>query len=200
MVPQLYLITPANPDPAKLAPTLMAILNAAEVSAVLVQRGAADDASYAKRAQDIINIGQGAGCAVLLENDAALARRLGADGIHVSHGADAVADAIETLKPNFIVGGASPATRDDAMTLGEMNVDYVFFGPIDGESDAEAEELAEWWAATFEVPAVLSDPSAQPDTVDAKGAEFLALSTSIWSAADPAKAIHAIAAALKERT
>ena len=198
MAPQLYLITPANPDTASFGKTLMAVLNAAPVSALLVQRGTADEQAYAKLAREIINIGQGAGCAVLLENDAALAKRLGADGIHGSEGVDAVADAIMTLKPSFIVGAATPSTRDDAMSLGELNVDYVFFGPLDGASDRDATELAEWWAATFEVPAVLSDPSATPETVDAKGAEFLALSTSIWSATDPAAAIRAIAAALQD--
>jgi len=44
---------------------------------------------------------------------------------------------------------------------------------------------------------VFSDPAATPETVDARGAEFLALSTSIWSATDPAAAIRAIAAALQ---
>ena len=198
MAPQLYLITPANPDAASFGKTLMAVLNAATVSAVLVQRGTADEQAYAKLAREIINIGQGAGCAVLLENDAALAKRLGADGIHADEGLDAVADAITTLKPSFIVGAATPSTRDDAMSLGEMDVDYLFFGSLDGATDTEAAELAEWWASTFEVPAVLSDPAATPETVDARGAEFFALSTSIWSATDPAAAIRAIAAALQD--
>ena len=199
MAPQLYLITPANPDPASFPATLMAVLNAAEVSALLVRRGNADDATYTKRAREIINIGQGAGCAVLLEADAALAKRLGADGVHITQGAEAVQDSIVTLKPSFIVGAGAAITRHDAMTMGEMDVDYVFFGPLDGASDPAAGDLAEWWAATFEIPAVLSDPFATEKKVDSRGAEFLALSTSIWSAPEPAKAMRAIADALRER-
>ncbi|MCS6760173.1 MAG: hypothetical protein MO852_15515, partial [Candidatus Devosia euplotis] len=62
-------------------------------------------------------------------------------------------------------------------------------------SDSNAASLAEWWAATFEIPAILSDPSATPD-IDSRGAEFLALSTSIWAADDPAAAAAAIVNAL----
>lgn len=198
MAPQIYLITPAEPDPDRFATTLMAVLNAAEVSALLVRRGTADEAAYAKRAKEIINIGQGAGCAVLLDEDAALAKRLGADGVHISTGSEAVHDAILTLKPNFIVGAGAAQSRHDAMSMGEMGVDYVFFGPLDGSSDPQAAELAQWWAATFEIPAVLSDPQAAAERVDSLGAEFIALSTSIWSAASPAQAMQAIAGVLKE--
>jgi thiamine-phosphate pyrophosphorylase len=198
MAPQLYLITPADPDPARFTTTLMAVLNAAEVSALLVRRGDADEAGYGQRARELINIGQGAGSAVLLENDAALAKRLNADGVHMTDGPEAVSDAILTLKPNFIVGASSGNTRHDAMTLGEMDVDYVFFGPLEGERDDKALELAEWWASTFEIPAVLSDPAVAGPKVDSRGAEFLALSSSVWLSPSPAEAMRAIAAALKE--
>lgn len=199
MLPQLYLITPAQFDPASFPATLMAVLNAAEISALLVSRGDEDEAGYARRARDIINIGQGAGCAVLLENDAALAKRLGADGVHVTRGPDAVADAITALKPSFIVGASTANTRHDAMTMGEMDVDYLFFGALDGPSDAAATDLAEWWASTFEIPAVLSTPSASPTNMDWRSVEFVALSKSVWSAPSPAQAIRAIAEALKEQ-
>ena len=196
MAPQLYLITPANADPASFPTTLMAVLNAAEFSALLVARGAMDEAAYAKLAAAIVNVGQGAGCAVLVEDDLALARRIGADGVHVTGGAAALKAAVAALKPAMIVGAGNLHSRHDAMTAGEMDIDYVFFGATDGKPDAQAIELAEWWAQTFEVPAVLSQPDATPDSADARGAEFLALSQSLWSAPAPAKAMTAIAASL----
>jgi thiamine-phosphate pyrophosphorylase len=194
--PQLYLITPPDAEPERFPATLMAVLNAAEFSALLVARGAMDDAAYAKLAAAAINVGQGAGCAVLVENDAALARRLGADGVHVTDGPAALKAAVAALKPAMIVGAGNLHSRHDAMTAGEMEIDYVFFGPIDGQPDAAAAELAEWWAQTFEIPAVLSQPDAAAETVDARGAEFLALSQSLWSAPDPARAMQAIATTL----
>ena len=226
MAPQLYLITPAAADPETFPATLMAVLDVAEFSALLVRRGALDDAGYAKLAANLVNVGQGAGCAVLVEDDPALAKRLGADGVHVNGGAvedveptERLAEirrraeeskrahrwiaiggatlAVAALKPNLIVGAGNIGSRHDAMTAGEMDVDYLLFGPLEGAADPASAELAEWWAATFEIPAVLSDPQAGPG-VDSRGAEFLALSTSLWSAASPAAAATAIVNAIGE--
>ena len=196
MAPQLYLITPPNAEPESLPTTLMAVLSAAPFSALLVARGTMDDAAYARLAASAVNVGQGAGCAVLIEDDIALVKRLGADGIHVTGGPVALKAAVAALKPAMIVGAANLHSRHDAMTAGEMDIDYVFFGSTDGEADAAAADLAEWWAQTFEVPAVLSQPDAKAETVDARGAEFLALSQSLWSAPEPARAMQAIAATL----
>lgn len=189
MAPQLYLITPANADPQTFPATLMAVLTAAEFSALLVSRGDLDGAAYAKFAATLVNIGQGAGCAVLLEDDVALVKKIGADGVHITTGPEDLADAVTALKPSMIVGAGNVQSRHDAMTAGEMDIDYVFFDDAD---------LAQWWAETFEVPGVLSLPEATPGTLDARGAEFLALSHSIWSAQAPAEAMQAIAGALEE--
>lgn len=187
MAPQLYLITPADADPETFPATLMAVLNATEFSALLVRRGNLDADAYAKFAARLVNIGQGAGCAVLLEDDVALVKKIGADGVHISTGTEDLIDAIQALKPSMIVGAGNLQSRDDAMVAGEMDVDYVLFD--DGE-------LAQWWAETFEVPCVLSLPKAAPGASDPRGAEFLALSDSLWSAASPAEAMRAIAADL----
>ena len=196
MAPQLYLITPPNAEPDSLLPTLMAVLSAAPFSALLVARGDQGDAAYASLVAAAINVGQGAGCAVLVENDITLAKRLGADGVHVIGGPAALKAAVAALKPAMIVGAGDLHSRHDAMTAGELDIDYVFFGSTGGQNDAQAADLAEWWAQTFEVPAVLSQPEATAETADARGAEFLALSQSLWSAADPAKAMQAVAASL----
>jgi thiamine-phosphate pyrophosphorylase len=197
MVPQLYLITPADADPQGIGPVLMGMLSAVEVSAILVLRGEREADAYADCVGRIVNIGQGAGAAVLVEDDVALARRLGADGVHVSGGPQAVQDAIAALKPDLIVGAGNIGSRHDAMSIGELGVDYLFFGPLSGSRDTKALDLAQWWAETFEVPAVLSDPEAL-EAPDARGAEFLALSTSLWASAAPADAIRTVAASLRE--
>ena len=43
--------------------------------------------------------------------------------------------AIEALKPDFIVGAGGFATKHDAMEAGELDIDYVFFGPLSGPID-----------------------------------------------------------------
>lgn len=196
MAAQLYLITPPAADPGTLPAQVMTMLSAAEFSAMLVRRGALDDKAYADLAARLVNVGQSAGCAVLVEGDVALARRLKADGVHVGSDLKAARQAIAAAKPDMIVGTGPFTSRHDAMTMGELDVDYVMFGPLDGDTDPGAAELASWWAETFEVPAVLSDPGASAETADSHGAEFVALSNSVWAGGEAAAA--AIAARLGE--
>ncbi|WIY52204.1 thiamine phosphate synthase [Devosia sp. YIM 151766] len=189
MAPLLYLITPADPDPVQFPRLLMAALTGPEIAAMLVRRGTLDDAAYASLAERLIQIGQAAGAAVLLEDDVALVRRLGADGVHVTGGAKAISEAIAALKPAAIVGAGNIRSRHDAMSFGELDVDYVMFGPLGGAADKQAAELAQWWAHTFEVPAVYSDPAANIALLADLETEFIALSDCIWSDADPAAAL-----------
>lgn len=196
MAAQLFLLTPFAADPDSFREALMRVLAAAEVSALLVRRGNRDDAAYAALAEMAVNIGQGAGSAVLVEDDIALARRLGADGVHVTAGLPAVREAVKALKPAMIVGAGPFKTRHDAMSAGELDIDYLFFGSLTDKPDPAGAELAAWWSETFEIPAVFGDPAATaPDT---HGAEFLALGEGLWSAPEPAGSMAAIAAALEQ--
>lgn len=199
MAPQLYLITPDNPNLEQFPRQLMGVLSGPDVAALLVRRGALDEAGYASLAERLIQIGQAAGAAVLLEGDADLAVQLGADGVHVtSGGVKAIRAAIAVLKPGGIVGAGNIRTRHDAMSFGELDVDYVMFGPLGGKTDPQAAELAQWWAETFEVPAIYSDPAAEAALVETTAAEFIALSDCVWMAEDAATALagfdHAVQA------
>lgn len=198
MAAQLFIVTPAAANLQSFPKVLMAVLAAAEVSAILVRRGERNDADYAAFAAALINIGQGAGCAMLLEEDVALAKRLGADGVHIVSGLPALKTAIKALKPTLIVGAGAIGSRHDAMSVGELDVDYLCFGSFDGPSAPPANELALWWAETFEIPAVLSDPSITTDNAADLPVEFIALSDSLWSAPDPAAAIASFAAAMEQ--
>lgn len=200
MAPLLYLITPADPDPAQFPRQLMSVLTGPEVAALLVRRGSLDDAGYESLAERLIQIGQAAGAAVLLQDDADLARRLGADGVHVtSGGTKAIRAAVEALKPQGIVGVGNIRSRHDAMSFGELDVDYVMFGPLGGSVDPQARDLAQWWAETFEIPAVHSEPDAEAAQPADIGTEFIALSDCVWSKADPAAALRAFDQALREQ-
>ena len=135
-----------------------------------------------------------ADCALLIENDGRLAARLGADGVHVNGAGAELAAAVESLKPERIVGAGFLRTRDEAMTAGEMGADYVMFGePRRGAPTMELlKSLAErvgWWAEIFETPCV-----AYADTIDAAGAladagaDFVALGDAIWGRPSPSEA------------
>ncbi len=197
MPAQLFLLTPPSAEPSQFPTLLGKILSSTEIAALLVLRHGRTDADYTSLIRAILPVAQAAFCAVLVQDDPALAKSLGADGVHVGADLKAAKAAIAALKPTMIVGAGPFATRHDAMSIGELDVDYVLFGPLDGAADAEAGAMAAWWAETFEVPAVLSDPDVTAATADAFGSEFLAVSTSLWTSDSPATSIAMIAEALE---
>jgi thiamine-phosphate pyrophosphorylase len=175
MSAQLFLIAPADTPAETLGPALKATLSEREVAALLLQRGGLSENAYKALVKSITPMAQKAGTAVLVEGTPGLVRLLGADGLHVSGDVAAVREAVEALKPQMIVGAGGVGSRDDAMEKGELEVDYILFGPLSGAITADEREMARWWAETMEIPSVLSDPAADYDTCDAEGCEFIGL-------------------------
>ena len=189
MAAQLFLIAPPDAEPGGFALGLKALLATTEVAALLMPRGDRPLATFEACVRAATPIAQAAGCAILIEGDAAHAKALGVDGVHIAGPVPAIKAAIAALKPDMIVGVGGIETRHEAMMRGELNIDYIMFGPLSGAIAPDARELAGWWAETMEVPSVLSDPEAIGETASDEGCEFLALSTSIWQAADPQTAV-----------
>lgn len=176
MQTQIYLIAPADIEPQSFAASLTAALERTRASALLLQRGTRAENAYKQFCKAIIPIAQGADCAVLVEGEPGLVRLLGADGLHVTGGVDAARQAVASLRPaGLIIGVGTIGSRDEAMTLGELEPDYLFFGTLEGRASAAQRDMAQWWAETMEIPAVLGDPDATDDEADGTGCEFIGL-------------------------
>ncbi|MGJ8527949.1 thiamine phosphate synthase [Maritalea sp.] len=188
---QIFLITP--PDIGiEFSSTLKDALADNDVAALLIQRGDRDDADYIEIAQALIPIAQSANCAALLDNMPEAVRKLGADGVHMTGAPETIIQAVKSLKPNAIVGAGGIHTKHDAMTKGELGIDYVFFGHLAAaKSDDEftSEQLANWWAETFEIPAVVFN--LENADMDAS-CEFRAVREQVWTSENPNAAIAAI--------
>jgi thiamine-phosphate pyrophosphorylase len=189
--------------------TLSAALAAAPVATVLLTstKGAAIDAALAK---DLISLGQKQGTAMLIADDAALARSLKADGVHLNWRKDqlkAYREARDVLGAHAIVGADAGRSRHDAMELGEAGADYIAFGiPPHVEDIATARErqvdLVGWWSEIFEIPCVAFDVSDADGVavLSAEGADFIA--TTLPAASDDkaiADFVRAVSAAHVER-
>lgn len=196
----LYLIAPPNADAATFPAQLRALLDAAPIAALLLPRGTRDEPAYCALVAGTLPWAQGADCAVLVEGTPQLARETGADGLHLSGAIADIKAALGALKPDLIVGAAvDGASRHDAMSKGELEVDYVMFGPLAGAITPATRELAKWWAEAMEVPAVLSDPGATAETLNTEGCEFLALGESLFASPQGAPgALAAIARRLEQ--
>lgn len=175
MSAQLFLIAPADTPAETLGPALKATFAEREVAALLLPRGTLSENAYKALVKSITPMAQKAGAAVLIEGEPGLVRLLGVDGLHVSGGIEVVREAVDALKPQMIVGAGGIHSRDDAMEKGELEVDYILFGPLSGAITPAEREMARWWAETMEIPSVLSDPAADFDTDTAEGCEFIGL-------------------------
>jgi thiamine-phosphate pyrophosphorylase len=197
---RLYLQLPGALT-AKLEAQLAQALAKADVACVLLGRDEhAIDEDHAGRLIDIV---QRAGAACLIEQDAELAERLGADGVHLEADADSYRKARALLGESASIGVFCGLKRHEAMPLAELGADYVGFGPespsdIDGIDDCA--ELIAWWAEIFVVPCVAfnidgSDTARELATL---GADFIAPSKLIWQNDDAVNRIAAISQAISQ--
>lgn len=181
---QTYLITPVIDDADAFAPLLKAAIERTRAASVLLRLKAEDERSAVNLVKRLAPIAQALDAAVLIEDDAAVASRGGADGVHISRGIEAVRAAVERLRPERIVGCGGLRSRHAAMEAGEAQADYVMFGePYSDRTGIEiipplADVLAQagWWAPLFETPCVAYAASAEAAAaLRATGAEFIAL-------------------------
>jgi thiamine-phosphate pyrophosphorylase len=143
-------------------------------------------------------VAQGHDVAVLIHNDQEIARNAGADGVHIDDGRADLAALVASLHPDRIAGVGNLMSRHDAMTAGEAEPDYVFFGRLDGDNAPtifpRVLDLAEWWAALFEIPAVVMGGTDLASVCQARnaGIEFVALRRAVWEYPDgPGAAVAA---------
>ena len=201
--PRLYLATPVVTDPAALAATLRAILDGADVAAVLVRLKETDPRGMITAVKALAPAIQSTGAALLIDGHADIVARAGADGAHLT-GIAALEEALPGLKPDRIAGSGGLSTRHDSMRAGELGADYVLFGERDTHGrrpspDAINERLA-WWAELFEPPCVGYAISLK-EAADfvAAGADFVLVDDLVWNDdRGPAAALADIGAAIRQ--
>ncbi|MGJ3263616.1 MAG: thiamine phosphate synthase [Salinarimonas sp.] len=218
----LYLVTPIVEDPAAFAPILRAATAGGGAAAVLLRLPLREERLLINHVKALAPVAQEAGAAVIVavagRGDAAegetidlgrVATRAGADGVHARDLAEARV-LRERLETDRIVGVGGFRTRHDAMTAGEIGVDYLMFGEprADGSLPAleAVRERAAWWAEIFETPCVAYAPDLDAVAeLGRTGAEFVALGEAAFAdpegpAAALARAREILAGVDEERT
>jgi thiamine-phosphate pyrophosphorylase len=193
----LYLISPqevggAFPD------RLKAAVESGVANAFQLRVKDVDEHQLARLAEPLQRICADAGAAFIVNDSMALAKRLGADGVHLGQSDGDVREARALLGPDAQIGRTCHDSRHLAMTAGEDGADYVAFGAFYPTTTKPSHYRPEpnvlsWWSALFEVPCVaiggITPANAAP-LVEA-GADFLAVCQAVWSAADSAAAVAA---------
>jgi thiamine-phosphate pyrophosphorylase len=141
-----------------------------------------------------------AGVAFIVNDSMALAKRLGADGVHLGQSDGDIREARALLGPAAQIGKTCHDSRHFAMEAGEAGADYVAFGAFYPTTTKPSHyrpdpSILTWWWTLFEIPCVaiggITPDNAKP-LVNA-GADFLAVCQAIWGADDPAAAVRRFA-------
>lgn len=141
--------------------------------------------------------------AFIVNDDAALAKRLGADGVHLGQGDGDVRDARAVLGKDAQIGVTCHDSRHLAMEAGEAGADYVAFGAFYPTATKATTHIADpallgWWSTVFELPCVAIGgitPDNAPPLI-AAGADFIAVSGAVWGSDDPEAAVRRFGALL----
>ncbi len=143
--------------------------------------------------------------AFIVNDDMKLAKRLGADGVHLGQGDGDPREARALLGPSAQIGVTCHDSRHLAMEAGEAGADYVAFGAFHPTATKDTRhrpepEILRWWSGLFELPCVaiggITPANATP-LIDA-GADFLAVCGGVWQHPQgPAAAVTAFAALME---
>jgi thiamine-phosphate pyrophosphorylase len=199
---QLYLISPNNLGedfPARLD----AALGAGSVAAFQLRLKGQSDDQIAAIAAPLQSICAQYDVAFILNDNATLAKRIGADGVHLGQSDGTVAEARALLGKEAQIGVTCHDSRHLAMEAGEAGADYVAFGafyPTTTKETMYRPELSilSWWITLFGTPCVaiggITPENAAP-LVEA-GADFIAVSGAVWAVDDVAAAVKAFGAVI----
>lgn len=193
---QLYLISPLDVGGA-FPERLVRALDAAPVAAFQFRVKGIEDHAAALLAEPLRRLCGDRDVAFIVNDSISLAKRLGADGVHLGQGDGDVADARQRLGREAQIGVTCHGSRHMAMEAGEAGADYVAFGAFHPTATKAVEHYAEpdiltWWQTFFELPCVAIG-GITPENGGAlarAGADFLAVSGAVWGG-DEAAAVRA---------
>lgn len=195
---QLYLVSPLDvgggfPD------RLAAALDAGPVAAFQFRVKGVDQHEAARLAEPLQRLCAAREVAFIVNDSAALAKRIGADGVHLGQDDGDPREARALLGPAAQIGVTAHDSRHLAMEAGEAGADYVAFGAFFPSITKEARHrpdpsILSWWSTLFEIPGVAIG-GITPDNGRAlveAGADFLAVCNAVWSHEQgPAAAVRA---------
>ncbi|AJR25791.1 MULTISPECIES: thiamine phosphate synthase [Sphingobium] len=202
---QLYLISPPAID-AGFVDSLAAAFDGGDVAAFQLRlKGVGDDA-IAQAAAPLQKLCAERDVAFIINDSMSLAKRLGADGVHLGQGDGDPREARKLLGPSVQIGVTCHDSRHLAMEAGEAGADYVAFGAFYPTTTKETihrpdPSILGWWTALFELPCVaiggITPGNAAP--LVKAGADFLAVSGAVWGHSDgPQAGVAAFRAVLAQ--
>lgn len=183
---QLYLVSPLDVG-GNFPDRLAAALAAGPVAAFQFRVKRIDQHEAAALAAPLQEICARADVAFIVNDSVALAKRLGADGVHLGQGDGDVREARSVLGSDAQIGVTCHNSRHLAMEAAEAGADYVAFGAFYPTMTKSIDHVAELdtlikWSLVTEVPCVAIGgiTAANAPPLIASGADFIAVSHAVW--------------------
>ena len=192
---KLYLISPQEVGGA-FTDRMKKALQGGPVAAFQLRVKDVGEHELARLAEPLQRICADHDTAFIVNDSMALAKRLGADGVHLGQSDGDVREARALLGPGAQIGKTCHDSRHFAMEAGEAGADYVAFGAFYPTTTKPSHyrphpAILSWWASLFEIPCVaiggITPDNARP-LINA-GADFIAVCQAVWSADDPGAAV-----------
>jgi thiamine-phosphate pyrophosphorylase len=193
----LYLISPQEVG-GSFPDRLKAALEPGRATAFQLRVKDVEEHELARLAEPLQRICADADVAFIVNDSVTLAKRLGADGVHLGQSDGDIREARAVLGPSAQIGKTCHDSRHLAMDAGEAGADYVAFGAFYPTTTKPSEyrpepSILRWWSTLFEIPCVaiggITADNARP-LVEA-GADFLAVCQAVWGKDDPEAAVRA---------
>jgi thiamine-phosphate pyrophosphorylase len=183
---QLYLISPLDVS-GDFPEGLARALDAGPVAAFQFRVKGIDEHEAAGLAEPLQAICAAREVAFIVNDSVSLAKRLGADGVHLGQGDGDVREARERLGKDAQIGVTCHNSRHLALEAGELGADYVAFGSFYPTTTKTVSHVANpallrWWHVWSEVPSVAIGgiTVANAASLIVAGTDFLAVSAGVW--------------------
>lgn len=169
------------------AKELILAANAGDVASVILYANGCEAHVFEAYCKEVTPKLQDADCAVLVSDDTQVFGKSGADGLFAEKEKSKIEDLIARFSPQNIVGCGNIKARHNALEIGELKPDFIFFGKLGGDIRPEAHpkniKLAEWWAELVEIPGIVMGGNALDTVVEvsATGIDFVALEQAIFA-------------------
>jgi len=191
----LYLITPDEPDTARLLARTAPLLSG--TTWLQYRNKAVDAAARLEQATALQALCATQGVPLIVNDDAALARAVGAAGVHLGEDDGDIAAARALLGPDALVGASCYDSLELAMRAAAAGASYVAFGAFfpsrSKQNTRQADPALLSAAATLGLPRVAIGgitPENGAALVRA-GADLLAVISGVYAAPDPLSALQA---------
>lgn len=194
----LYLITPDEPDSVQLLARVAPLLP--HVACLQYRNKTASQALRRQQADALRSLCSDAGVLLIVNDDAALAATVGADGIHLGKHDGALATARALLGNDAIIGVSCYDDAIRATNAAAQGADYVAFGaffPSPTKPHAHRAPIELLRASRARDVQQVAIGGITPDNAPAliaAGADLIAVISGVFDAPDPLAAARAYAA------